>query len=136
MKDGPKSLRGFARTMAILGFALIAIIAFFKFGIRDESYTFLEAWDRGLVQSFLVLNAALILIAIGLVNLQLWARWAALAWGTALFANGIISELWHFGSISGYSVFEGLLIASFWTWFTHRELFAPEVAALFRRNPG
>lgn len=132
MKDGPKSLRWFARMMAVLGFVVIAIIVFFKFGIRNESYTFPEAWDRGLVQSFLVLNAALILIAIGLVNLQPWARWAALAWGTALLANGVITELWYYGSVGWVSIFEGLLIAGVWTWFARRELFAPEVAALFK----
>lgn len=121
--------------MAILGTAAIALVAIFKFGVRDQdAYSFVEAWNRGLVQGFIVVNAALILIAVALLRFQPWARWAACLWGVALSANALITEAWHYQTVSAFSVLEGLVIASIWGWFCYKELFAPEVAALFARN--
>lgn len=135
MADARTSLRRTAYTMAILGTVAIAMAVIFKFGVRNEqAYSFAEAWNHGLVQGFLLVNVVLIVIAIALLKLQRWARWAALLWGLALGANALITEAWHYQAVSEASVFECLLIAALWGWFLYKELFRSEVAVLFSRD--
>jgi hypothetical protein len=84
--------------MAGIGTVAIVRVVLFQYGVgKGEACFFAEAWTRGLVQGFLVVNAALILIAIALLKkLQPWARWAACLWGVALGANALITEAWHY----------------------------------------
>jgi hypothetical protein len=97
MADARTSLRRTAYTMAAIGTVAIVLVVIFKCGVgKEEAYPFAEAWNRRLVQGFLVVNAALILIAIALLKLQPWARWAACLWGVALGANAQITEAWHY----------------------------------------
>jgi hypothetical protein len=71
--------------MAILGMFAIAIAVIFKVSVRNEqAYSFAEAWNRGLVQGFMLVNLLLIVVAIALLKLKPWARWAAVLWGLAL----------------------------------------------------
>jgi hypothetical protein len=121
--------------MAVIGTVAILLVVTFKYGVgKGEAYSFAGAWNRGLVQGFLVVNAALILTAIALLKLQPWARWAACLWGAALGANALITEAWHYQAVSGASVFESVVIASLWGWFCYRELVGREAEALFPGN--
>jgi hypothetical protein len=143
MEDGLKSLRCTACLMAALGVLMCALALSFDFSVRGESYPFAQAWDRGLVQGFLLVNAALVAIALALLASQAWARWAACLWGCALVANGLIAEWRHYGSVNAASLMEGVPIAALWGWLLFRRLFAPKVSAVFakradvwRREPG
>ena len=132
MADARTSLRRTAYAMAAIGTVAIVLAVIFKSGVGNkEAYSFAEAWNRGLVQGFLIVYAALILIAIALLKLQPWARWAACLWGVALGATALITEAWHYQAVGGASVFESLVIASLWGWFCYRELFGRDVEALF-----
>jgi hypothetical protein len=131
MHDARKTIRRIAYVMAGASILMFVVVFFFKFGVRDDSYPFPEAWDRGLVQGFLVVNGALLAIALGLLALRPWARWADCFWGVALAANALVTEAWHYGSIGTWSIIQAVLIASAWGWFSYRALFAPNVTTLF-----
>ena len=134
MNEGHKSLRRIAYLMMAVATLIFVVAFFFKFTVRDESYTFAEAWNRGLIQGVLVVNGALIVIAFGLLALQPWARWADCVWGVALAANALITEAWHYGSVDVWSFVEAVLISTVWGWLSYRYLFAPNVSALFTKS--
>jgi len=131
MDDTRKWLRRIAYLMAAVAILMFVIVFFYNFSVRDESYSFTEAWDRGLVQGFLIVNGALLAIAFGLLALHPWARWADCFWGVALAANALITEAWHYGSVGPWSIIQAALIAIAWGWVSYRALFAPNVTALF-----
>ena len=134
MNDARKSIRRTAYLMVALAILIFVIVFFFKSGVRDAFYPFAEAWDRGLVQGFLIVDVALLAIAVGLLALHPWARWAACFWGVAVAANALTTETYHYGSVSAWSVVEAGLVAAAWGWFLYRSLFAPNVTAIFAKR--
>jgi hypothetical protein len=136
MDSSPKaSLRKTAFALGVIPVVLLLILSITgRFTVWDEPLSLSEAWSRGLIQGFVVLNIALIPIAVGVFRARSWARWAAVLWFPALVVNSALIDLWHLHSVRGDTIFLGFSIAAFWVWAAYRQLFNPRVSPVFSGN--
>lgn len=136
MEGSPKaSLRKTALALGVIPVVLLLTLFITdRFTVWDEPLSLSDAWSRGLVQGFILLNIALVPIAIGVLRARPWARWAALLWFPALVVNNVLIDLWHLHSVRGDTIFIGLSIAAFWVWAAYRQLFNREVSSMFANN--
>jgi len=127
-----QSLRRTAFALGAIPLILIpTLLITGRFSVWEDPLSLAEAWNRGLVQGFIVLNVALLPISVGVLKARVWARWAALLWFPALAANNLIIDLWELGTVRGDTMFQGALIGAIWLWAMYRRLFASDVSLLF-----
>lgn len=111
-----------------------ALLIFDRFSVLNRTRSVSEAWGLGVIQGFLALNLALLVITIGIAKTHHWARWATVAWGPVLALNAVFTELWHLKTVTGGTLFEGVTVATVWVWLAYRQLFTAEVSHLFAKT--